>query len=133
MVNERLLALLAGCLGAVALVLSGGALYGLMSFTVGRQRREMAVRLALGAAPQSLLWSVVRDAIRLAASGAVIGLVGAALASSAAANLLYGITPLDAASFALAAGTLAVTTVVAAMLPAILAARLAPMIALKNE
>ena len=133
MLSERLLALLAGCLGIVALALSGGALYGLMAYTVGRQRREMALRLALGAAPRSLLWLVVREAMRLAALGAALGLGAAVIASSAATKLLFGITPLDAPAFLFAALALAVTTMVAGLVPAILAARVEPMTALKSE
>jgi predicted permease len=126
LVRERMLAMLSGFFGALALLLAGIGLYGMSAHAVSRRRTEIGIRMALGADRGG----VVRLVLRRVAAPVGLGLVaGAALsfwASRFVATLVYGLEPRDPATFAGAALVLAGTAVLAAWLPARRAARIDP-------
>jgi predicted permease len=131
--SRRLAASLFGMFSAVALVMSAGGMYGVFSYAVNRRTQEIGVRLALGAQRRRILWLVIRQGLRLSAIGLGLGLVGAAMASAATRNLLYGLSPFEPLTFvAVALGLLAVA-VLACWVPAWRAMRVQPMEALRCE
>jgi putative ABC transport system permease protein len=131
--QERLLATLSGFFGALALVLAMIGLYGLMSYTVARQRRELGIRLALGAARGRVLGHVLGEAGRLVALGLVLGALASLAMTRLVRAFLYGVEASDPTIFLVSAITLSVVALAAGLLPARRAARLDPMIALREE
>jgi len=118
---------------ALALLLAVIGLYGVLSYTVAQRTQEMGVRLALGAAPRQIARLVVGDGLRLAIAGVVLGVLAASLVVTAMSKLLFGITPLDPATFIAAAGLLLAVSLPASYIPARRAARVDPMVALRCE
>jgi predicted permease len=118
---------------ATALLLAGLGIYGTISYVVNEQRREMAIRLALGAQRGTMLRMVLRRGLGLAAAGAGLGVAGALIVSHLMAGLLYGVSPTDLPTFA--GVTVALTTVAlaASFIPALRAMRLDPITTLHSE
>jgi predicted permease len=116
-----------------ALLLAGLGIYGTISYVVNEQRREIAMRLALGAQRDNILKMVLRRGFGLAAAGAGLGLAGALIVSHLMAGLLYGVSPTDLPTFA--GVTLVLTTVAlaASYIPALRAMRLDPITTLHSE
>ena len=131
--GERLTAALVSTCGIVALILAVIGVYGVVSYAVGTRIREIGLRVALGAAPRAIVRLVLREGFRVLATGLVGGLAIAAVAAKALQSLLYGVTPLDGATFTVVVGALAVATVLAAALPARRALAVDPMVALRHE
>jgi len=130
---ERLLATLSSFFGALALLLALIGLYGVMSYNVARRRSEIGIRMALGAQRIKLLLMVLGEVGLMVVIGLAAGL-GAAFASARLiSSFLYGVKPTDIATFALAAGLLAIVAGIAGYLPARRASRLEPMAALREE
>jgi predicted permease len=133
--RERLLASLSGFFSALALLLATIGLYGVMAYNVARRRGEIGIRMALGAGARRVLGMVLAEVVVLAAGGLAIGL-GGALASTRVLEdqkFLYGMTARDPWTLGLAGMVLAVVGVIAGFLPARRAARLDPMVALREE
>lgn len=129
----RTAALMLAAFAVVALALAAIGLYGLMAGAVAERRRELGLRLALGATPARLVNGVVSEALRLVALGAVIGL-GLALAGTRLLGyLLYRVSPHDPAVLASVTVLLALLAAVAALLPARRAAATDPVTALRQE
>lgn len=129
----RFQALLVGAFGAGAAALAVLGVFGLLSFTVQERRREMGIRRALGAEPGDVRRLVRKGALRLALPGVGLGLVGAALAAALLRGLLFGVPPLDPASY-LGAGTLLLAASMgAAWWPARRAATVEPGEVLRTE
>jgi len=130
---QRIAALTSLALGAIGLLLAAVGLYGLIAMHVTARTREFGVRLSLGATPRRIQSDVIRRGAVLAALGLLIGtalsLAGGALVSS----LLYGVTAADALAFVAAVVPLGAVALLASWLPARLAARTAPMVALRHE
>ena len=124
--RERALALLSGWFGLLALVLACVGLYGVMSHDVTRRQQELGIRLALGADPGSVLSGVLRDAAIVALAGIAMGIAAALTMSKMIDGLLYDVSARDPGTIASAAAVLALTTLVAAYLPARRAARVDP-------
>jgi predicted permease len=118
---------------ATALLLAGLGIYGTISYVVNEQRREIAIRLALGAQRGNILKMVLRRGLGLAAAGAGLGVAGALIVSHLMAGLLYGVSPTDLPIFA--GVTLVLTTVAlaASYIPALRAMRLDPITTLHSE
>jgi putative ABC transport system permease protein len=118
---------------ATALLLAGLGIYGTISYVVNEQRREIAIRLALGAQRGNILKMVLRRGLGLAAAGAGLGVVGALIVSHLMAGLLFGVSPTDLPTFA--GVTLVLTTVAlaASYIPALRAMRLDPITTLHSE
>ncbi len=131
--EERLLARLATGFGALALLLAAVGLYGVMTYAVTRRTGEIGLRVALGAQRNAVVGMVVRDALRLVAVGIVIGVPLALAATKLLRNQLYGVQPSDPASIAVALVVLLASAVVASLLPAMRASRVAPVVALREE
>ena len=119
--------------GILALLLSVVGLYGLISYSVARQRREIGVRIALGAASGDVAGRVVRHSLGLTLVGAVLGAAGALVLSRGIESLLYGVSPLDAPTYGLTIGFVLVVALLTSALPAVRAARTDPLRALRTE
>jgi putative ABC transport system permease protein len=132
LVRERLMAGLSVFFAALAVLLAAIGLYGVMSYTVARRKTEIGIRLALGASPGWIARLIVRETAWLVVVGSVIGLALAVGASRAAASLLFGVTPGDTATLAVALATLAAVALAASLWPARRAARLDPTTALRE-
>jgi predicted permease len=133
LVDERVMATLSGFFAALATLLAIIGLYGVMSYMVARRRGEIGIRMALGANAGNVSKMILREAGLLLAVGLVIGTGLAVAASTAASTLLFGLKPHDPATLAMAVVALATAALAASYLPARRAARLDPMIALREE
>ena len=122
-----------GAFAAMAVLLSAIGVFGLMSYAVRRERREIGVRLALGADPAAVRWMVVRRGMRYAAAGTVIGLGLALLEARWLDSLLYGVETFDPGTLVGVVLVLAVAALAACWLPAIRAARIRPLEAIAAE
>ena len=122
-----------GLLAAVALLLSGVGIHGLLGYTVSQRSQEIAVRLALGAERSTVGRMIFADGMRLAALGIVPGVAGADAAARGMSTLLFGVEPGDPATIATVVGLALVMSVAGSLLPALRAVRITPMAALKAE
>jgi predicted permease len=118
---------------ATALLLAGLGIYGTISYVVNEQRREIAIRLALGAQRSDILKMVLRQGLTLAAAGTGVGLVGAFIVSHLMAGLLYGVSPYDLSTFAGVTAVLTAVAIAASYIPALRAMRLDPITMLHSE
>jgi ABC-type antimicrobial peptide transport system permease subunit len=130
---RRLGAQLLSAFGALALLLVGLGTYGVMSYAVSQRRREIAIRMALGAQSSSVLKMVVGDGIVLATGGMIVGLVAAFGLTRLFTNLLYGIAPTDPLSFALGSVWVVTFMLLASYLPARRAIKVDPCTALRGD
>ncbi|MFN7993370.1 MAG: ABC transporter permease [Bryobacteraceae bacterium] len=133
LLQPRLVALLSGFFGGLALLLAMIGLYGVTAYGVARREGEIGIRMALGAQPGSVVWLVLRDVVIILMIGAVIGLAASLAAGHLVTSLLYGLKAYDFEPLFAAAVILGVGTGIAAYLPARRAARLDPMSALREE
>jgi predicted permease len=133
LVDERVMAILSGVFAALATLLAIIGLYGVMSYMVARRRTEIGIRMALGADSGDVSKMILGEAGSLLAIGLAVGTALALAASTAASTLLFGLTPHDPTTLAAAVAALAIAAVGASYLPARRAARLDPMLALREE
>jgi putative ABC transport system permease protein len=119
--------------GAVALAIGVIGIYGVVAYAVSERRREIGVRLALGAAPRDVVAMIVRHGAAVTVVGAIAGLIGAAATSRVLASLLFDVSPRDPAVFAAVTGALVVVGVIACWLPARSAASISPSEALRAD
>ncbi|HEU4994612.1 MAG TPA: ABC transporter permease [Gemmatimonadaceae bacterium] len=120
-------------LALLALLLAGVGIHGLLAFTVTQRAREIGVRLALGANPGTVARMVVSEAARMALLGVVPGIIGAYAAARAMSALLFGVRPEDPLTFSMTAAICLATAVVGAVRPALRAARVDPISALRAD
>ena len=133
LVQQKLVARLASFFGLLALLLACVGLYGVMSYGVARRTNEIGIRMALGARGRSVLWLVLREALVLVVIGLVVGLIVARMVTKTAETLLYELKPNDPLTIALATLLLATVALLAGYFPARRAARVDPMVALRDE
>jgi putative ABC transport system permease protein len=133
LVQERLLATLSTFFGGLALMLAMIGLYGAVSYGVTQRRSEFGIRIALGAAPGSILRLVMRNVVVMLLAGAVGGVVISLLAVRLVQKFLFGLTPDDPLTFVSAVVLLTAVAVIAAYLPARRAMGVDPMVALRYE
>jgi predicted permease len=130
--RERLVARLAGSFGVLALLLAGIGLYGVMGYSVWRRTNEMGVRLALGASPSGVRGMVLRESFAMTVGGLVLGIVLLLPIQALTGRLVYGMSPRDPLSVAIAAGVLFLVTTAAAFVPAWRASRIDPIAAIRS-
>ena len=133
LVRERVLALLSAFFALVGLVLTAVGLYGTLSYAVVQRTREIGIRVALGARALGAVRSVVADTARTTLIGAACGLAGGLYTARFVETMLFEVAALEVWSLALPLGMLLLTALVAAAVPAWRAARVDPVIALRNE
>jgi len=131
--SRRLLVALVGGFAVIALGLAMLGLYGLISYNVVQQTKEIGIRLALGATAAMVQRKIVLQTLSLAGVGVLIGLVGAVLCSRAMQSLLYGVRSGDALTFLGTAIPLLGLAVIAGFVPARRAAKMDPLVALRGE
>ena len=131
--ERRFLLLLIAAFGALALLLAGVGVYGVMSLVVSERTQEVGVRLALGAAPAAVLAMIVRQALALAVAGIALGVSASYVLSPLLGNQLFGIRPLDPVTYAAVPALLAGVAVCAALVPARRAMRVDPVQAMRHE
>ena len=130
---ERAIATLASVFGIVAAVLAGVGLYGLLAYAVVQRRREIGIRMALGARPVQVAGLVARQTFVMTLGGILVGVAGALLAGPAFRSLLYGLTPADSLSFAVAGLSVGLVAMAATIGPVLEATHIEPAETLRTE
>jgi predicted permease len=133
LLTDRLIASLSAGFGLLATLLASIGLYGVMAFVVARRKKELGIRLALGAQPALVIWLVMREVLLLLAIGLAVGLPAALALGRFVSTQLYGIEPHDPL---IATWTMVLLTVVSAaagLIPARRASRIDPILALRYE
>jgi len=130
---ERLIAHVSAAFAALALLTAAVGLYGVLAYSVVRRRREIGVRIALGARPGAVEWMILRESLVLLACGVALGIPASMMITRLVSSLLYGLSPGDHSTIIAALGTLAVATMAAAYVPAKRAASIDPIVALREE
>jgi len=133
LVAHRSPALLAAIFSVIALLLTAVGTYGVLSYAVLQRRREIGVRMALGARPSQIRIHFLGLALRLMTAGLMIGIAGAWLMGQAMRSLLFQVPPVHVATLAAAAGIIGVVSLAACLLPSHRAARTSPTEALAEE
>jgi ABC-type antimicrobial peptide transport system permease subunit len=128
-----LFARLAGFFGLLAVVLVATGLYGTLAYRVNMRTAEIGVRMAVGARRGQVVWMILRGSLLLTAAGVIVGVPMAMLVGRALASSLYGVQPLDAASYLLAVAAVTAVAFAASAVPAGRAASIDPMRALRTE
>jgi predicted permease len=131
--SESMVAQLSAGFGGLALLVACIGIYGILAYRVARRAREIGVRIALGASRGGVQWMIVRESLALLAIGIAIGIPVALGLSRYVKSLLYGLTPADPSTMAMALAVLAMVSIAAAFLPARRAARIDPMKALRCD
>jgi len=131
--ERRLTMILVAAFAALALALGAVGVYGVVAYTVARRTREIGVRMALGASARDVLAMVLREGGTLTGVGVALGVAGALASSRVLAGFLYGVTPTDAAVFVSVPAVLAIVALGACVVPALRAARVDPVTALRSE
>jgi putative ABC transport system permease protein len=133
LVPQRVAAIVTGALGAIGLLMATVGLYGIISYSVNRRIREIGIRVALGARQADVLGMVVREGMRLAVAGVVIGLVLAVGATRLMSSFLFNVSPLDSLTFVGMSILFLGIAFVSSYLPARRAASADPMTALRTD
>jgi putative ABC transport system permease protein len=133
MARPRFRAVMVTTFAGLALLLAMVGVFGVLAFSVQQRRREFGVRIALGATTRTVLGLVLRGAGRLVGTGALAGLVLAVLFAQSLSTFLFGVRPLDPLTFAGVIVLLAATAAIAAVIPAIRASRVDPVVTLRND
>jgi putative ABC transport system permease protein len=130
---RRFQAFLLTLFSGLAVLLAAVGIFGLMAQLVIRRTPEIGLRMAVGATPSDVLRMVLRQGAILAAVGAAAGVAGALVLARVLRTMLYGVTPADPVSYGAAAAVMSAAVLLACAIPALRAARVAPLEALRNE
>jgi predicted permease len=131
--RKRFAMLLLTCFAGLALVLACVGVYGVVGFLVEQGRRELGIRIALGAAPRDNLFFVLRHGAVLSVAGVGLGLLAALALTRLMRDLLFGVSPSDPLTFTVIGGLLALVSLTACVVPAVRAARVDPIVAMRSE
>jgi predicted permease len=131
--RPRLLAQLLGAFAGLALLLASIGTYGVLSYTVSERRREIGIRVALGANRSQVLAQILNEGLRLVTFGLAIGLAGALALNRLIAFLLFGVQATDALTIVFVIATITATALIASWIPAWRASRLDPNVVLRGE
>jgi putative ABC transport system permease protein len=131
--REKLLAKLAGFVGALALLLASIGLYGIIAYSVARRRNEIGIRMALGARPGSVLRMMLGESLVVVALGLAVGIPAALARGRLVSTLPYGVEAYDPLTIGAAAALLLAVALAASFLPARRASLLDPCAALREE
>jgi putative ABC transport system permease protein len=131
--QQRFYAIVLGLFAAIAAVLGAVGIYGVLAYAVSQRTQEIGIRIALGAEHSAVLRMVLHRGIVLATIGIVLGLAGAAGLTRYLSGMLYDLTPLDPATYAVVAILFAAVALAASYLPARRATQVDPMVALRRE
>lgn len=131
--NQVLFARLAGFFGFLSVGLVAAGLYGTLAYRVTRRTAEIGIRMAMGARRGQVVWMILKDSLVLTAAGAAVGVPAAMLVGRAFASSLYGVSPLDGTSYAIAVAGVTLVALAASALPARRAASVEPLMALRME
>ena len=131
--DRRFNMFLLGTFAAVALTLAAVGIYGLIAFSVAQRTRELGIRMALGALPRDVLFLVMRQGARLALAGVVVGSIGAVVSTRWMRSMLFQVDPLDPLTFAVVGVALAAVAIGATWAPALRAARVSPVTAMRTD
>ncbi len=131
--QPRFRAQVVGVFATIALALAAVGIFGVLAYAVNQRAREFGIRVALGARSHDVLRLVLSSAFRMTAAGALIGLAVAAAMTRLLSGLLYGVTPMDPQTFAVTVVVIAAAAMTACAAPAWRAARVDPVVALRQE
>ena len=131
--RARFYLLLLSAFAGVALILAVAGIYGVLSYAVAQRTREFGIRSALGATSLDTLGLVTGEGLRLIGVGVAIGLAGSAAVTRLLSAMLYGVSPLDRATWAATTITLVTVGVLAALIPALRATRADPLLAIRSD
>jgi len=131
--ERRAFAWILSLLGTLAFVLAAVGLYGLLSQIISQRKRELGIRIAIGATSPQVLGSVLRSALRIAIPGAAAGVVLAAVGASLLGTAIWGLSPYDPVTYAAAIASLVVVVLVSAIVPARAATRISPVEVLRGD
>ena len=131
--TQRFSMTLLGLFAGLALTLAGVGVYGVTAYTAGQRTHEVGVRVAMGAQPADIVRLVLTEALRLAGAGVAAGVIGALVLTRVMRNLLYGVSASDPSTFFAVSAVLVGVTLAACYLPARRAARVDPVVALRDE
>jgi predicted permease len=131
--RPRAAAALAATFAAIAVLAAAGGLFSVLSYAVGRRRREFGIRTALGASPRQIRGLILRDGVRVAALGVGGGIAASAALARVISSLQYGVTGLDPITWTLVLGLLAAVTLIASWRPARAAGRVDPVTLLRED
>jgi predicted permease len=131
--SRRFPLLLVGVFAATALVLALVGIYGVVSYSVGQRRRELGIRLALGADPRNVIALFLRHSALMAGLGTAIGVGAALIGTRFVSGMLYGVAPSDPATYVAVAALLSVAALSATLIPALRATRVDPTVTLRSE
>ncbi len=131
--QPRLNAGLLGVFAALALVIAAIGIYGVLAYSVNQRRREIGLRIALGAQPDRVLLLVVSEGMRVGLFGIVVGLLGGLALGRVVSSLVYGVEVYDPSTFAAVAVVLGLVALAACVVPARRAARVDPIVALRTD
>jgi putative ABC transport system permease protein len=129
--QDRFAMLFVALFAAAGLVTAATGVYALLAYTVAQRRREIAVRMAIGASSGSVAWLVVMESLLLALAGCIVGALGVAAVGRVARSILFGIAPHDPVTLATTAAVLLTAVLAASWLPARRAARVNPVSAMR--
>lgn len=133
LVTRRSPAVLAGIFAGVALLLTIIGTYGVLSYAVGRRRREIGIRMAIGAEPRQVLSQFLKLGMKLLFAGVALGFLGAWIAGRAMQGFLYGIGSVHFGVLAMTAGVMSAVVLVATLIPSLRASRVSPTEALRED
>jgi predicted permease len=133
LIDEKMGAWTTMLMGAVALFLAALGTYGMLAYQVERTRREIGVRMALGAQRAQIATMIVRRGVVVAIVGVLVGIALALPLAQVARSLFYGVTPTDALALTLAPSLMVAVVLLASWLPSVRAARVEPIVAIQSE